>query len=83
MTDVGKAMQWRSCPKGHLYLGRECPCQHPARYRATIQQAPIEGSPGSGPESDRLAGRRLTRATLRPGGAAGVRLPSERKREPR
>ena len=45
MTDVRKAVQWRSCPKGHLYLGRECPCQHPARYRASIQEAPSEGSP--------------------------------------
>lgn len=72
MTDGGKAVQWRSCPKGHLYLGRECPCQHPAPYRASIPQAPFEGSPGSGPETDRVAGagRRPTRA---PGPSATTR----------
>ncbi len=84
MTDVGKAVQFRSCPEGHLYLGQECPCEHAnPRYRASIRPAPSEGSPRSRPETDRGAGRRLTRATLRPGGAAGVYLPSERKREAR
>jgi hypothetical protein len=64
MTDVGKAVQWRSCPEGHLHLGQECPCEHLDRYRASFRQAPSEGSPGSGPKADRVAGagRRPTRA---------------------
>ncbi len=69
MTDVGKAVQWRSCPEGHLHLGQECPCEHAnPRYRTSIRQGPSESSPASGPETDRGAGRRL----LRPRGGAGV-----------
>jgi hypothetical protein len=85
MTDVGKAVQWRSCPKGHLHLGEECPCEHADRYRANFRQAPPEGSPGSEPQTDRVApaGRRLNRATPRPGGEAGVRLSPERKPQAR
>jgi hypothetical protein len=74
MTEVGKAVQWRSCPKGHLYLGWECPCQHPARYRASIPQAPLEGSPGSGPKADRAAGAgRRPNRTPRPSAPARLR----------
>ncbi len=38
MTDVGKAVQWRSCPEGHLHLGQECPCEY-----ATLAIEPASG----------------------------------------
>jgi hypothetical protein len=58
MADVRKAVQWRSCPKGHFYLGQECPCEHLDRYRASFRQVACESS---GLETDRVpgAGRRL------------------------
>jgi hypothetical protein len=58
MADVRKAVQRRSCPKGHFYLGQECPCEHLDRYRASFRQVASEGS---GLETDRVpgAGRRL------------------------
>lgn len=40
MADVRKAVQWRSCSKGHAYLGQECPCASPqtAIERASVRR---------------------------------------------
>ena len=51
MTEVGKAVQWRSCPEGHLHLGQECPCEHLERYRASFRQAPSDDFAGFGAKS--------------------------------
>jgi hypothetical protein len=53
MADVWKAVPWRSCPNGHVYLGRECPCEHADHYRASSRQV---ASDGSGLETDRVPG---------------------------
>jgi hypothetical protein len=55
MTDVGKAVPWKSCPDGHLYLGQECPCEHVDAYRASLREARSEGSPDWAPGTDRVA----------------------------
>ena len=36
----GKSEQWKSCPRGHNYLGDECPCRQANRYAPRVQQAP-------------------------------------------
>ena len=28
-----KTVQWKSCSRGHVYLGRECPCEQFNRYK--------------------------------------------------
>ena len=56
MNGTSRTMQWKSCPRGHNYLGDRCPCEQANRYTAKYQQA-FEGSPstptaeiGEGPE---------------------------------
>jgi hypothetical protein len=56
MADARKAAQLKSCPKGHLYLSQECPCEHADRERASFRQALSEGSPGSARENQASSG---------------------------
>ena len=36
----GNAVQWKSCPRGHNYLGDVCPCEQANRYGPKIQEMP-------------------------------------------
>ena len=36
----GKAVQWKSCPRGHNYLGDVCPCEQANRYGPRIEEMP-------------------------------------------
>ena len=62
-----RAVQWKSCSRGHVYLGEECPCEHTnRRYRPRIRQSPSEGS-------------RIRRLMPRPAAARGrIRTLAER-----
>jgi hypothetical protein len=43
-----KTVQWKSCSRGHVYLGRECPCEQFSRYKPREQQSSRpDGSPSS------------------------------------
>ena len=43
-----KTVEWKSCSRGHVYLGRECPCEQFNRYRPREQQpSQLEGARSS------------------------------------
>ena len=44
MDSASRTRQWKSCPKGHNYLGDRCPCEQANRYTAKSHQT-IERSP--------------------------------------
>ena len=46
MNDAIRAVEWKACSRGHLYLGKECPCEHVnRRYRPkTTQRSSPDGS---------------------------------------
>jgi hypothetical protein len=55
MANVGKAVPWRSCREGHVYLGQECPCEHVDAYKASLREARSGGSRDWAPGTARVA----------------------------
>jgi hypothetical protein len=45
MPGARRTIQPKSCPKGHVYVGDECPCEHSSRpHGADQRQVPRGGS---------------------------------------